>query len=141
MSAEAWFRRFLMAAAAATYPAAVAERVFVEHYEEALQIAPFVMIGLGLVALVWAWASPSRASLGVLRGVGVLVGLGSLVGVWLHVHGNWEFAAEVDAGAGTGALLWEALSGRNPTLAPGMIALAGLLAAAATYRHPALVDG
>jgi len=137
VSPETWFRRFLMAAAAATYPAAVAELVFVDHYEEALQIVPFVLIGLGLAALAWAWVAPSRASLNVLRAVAIVVALGSLVGIWLHARANWAFAAEVDAQAGTGDLLWAAMSGHDPLLAPGMIALAALLAAAATYRHPA----
>jgi hypothetical protein len=32
----------------------------------------------------------------------------------------------------------DALMGANPLLAPGILALAGVLAIAATYHHPAL---
>ena len=138
MTAEPWLRRFLLAAAAATHAAAAAELVFVEHYEGPWQVAPFGMIAVGLVAVAWAWAAPSRGSLMALRWAGALAVVGSLIGVVQHAAGNLDFAREVSPGAGAGEMAWEALSGGYPLLAPGMIALAGLLAAAATYRHSAL---
>jgi hypothetical protein len=60
------------------------------------------------------------------------------LGVYLHVSGNVEFALERDPSlTGTG-LLWKALRGATPALAPGALAQIGLLGLLYTYRHPAL---
>ena len=138
MAAEPWLRRFLLAAAVATYLAAAVELVLVDHYEEWQQILPFVMIAIGLAAAGWAWAAPGPGSVRAARWAGALAAAVSGLGVYFHVEGNLGFAREVHPGAGVAELAWDALSGGNPLLAPGMIALAGLLAAAATYRHPVL---
>lgn len=138
MSAEPWLRRFVLAAAVATYLAAAVELILVEHYEEWQQFLPFGMIGLGVLAAGWAWASPGHASVAAARWAGALAVGTSLAGVYWHVTGNLAFVREVMPDAGTAKVLWGTVSGGNPLLAPGMIALAGLLAAAATYRHPAL---
>ncbi len=138
---ESQFRRFLLVTAAATYLAAAIELVLVDHYEDALQFIPFGLIALGLGAVAWAGASPSRPSLRTLQGVAALVVSGSLLGIVLHVKGNVEFAREIQPDAGLVEALWDGLSGGNPFLAPGMIALAAVLAAAAAYRHPALTTG
>lgn len=138
MAAEPWLRRFLLASAVATYLAAAVELILVDHYEEWQQVLPFVMIAVGLAAAGWAWASPAGLSLRSARWAGVFATITALAGVYFHVEGNLGFAREVRPDEGGLALAWDALSGGNPLLAPGMIALAGVLAAAATYRHPAL---
>ena len=138
LAAEPWLRRFLLATAAATYLAAAVELVLVEHYEEWQQIWPFVMTALGVAAAGWAWASPGAASLRAARWAGALASVTALVGVYFHLEGNLGFVREVRPETTGVAAVWDALSGGNPLLAPGMVALAGLLAAAATYRHPAL---
>lgn len=138
MAAEPWFRRFLWAAAVATYLAAAVELVLVEHYEEWQQALPFGMIALGSLAASWAWRSPGRTSIRSARWAGVLATMTALVGVYFHVEGNLGIAREVHPDASGAEVFWDALSGGNPLLAPGMIALAGVLAAAATYRHPRL---
>lgn len=127
-----WFRRFLVGAAAAVHLGAAVELALVDHYEDWQQVIPFVVIAVGLGAAAWWWASRPGAAR-ALRWAGVLAVVAAGVGVGLHVWGNLEFAREVNAGAGTGELLWDALSGGNPFLAPGMVALAGALGAAATY--------
>ena len=135
---EASFRRFLVATAAVTYVAAAVELWLVEHFADLMQLVPFGLIGVGLGALVWWMAVPSRTSLLVLRAASALVALGAVVGVGLHVRGNVEFALEIHPDALFRDLAWEGASGASPLLAPGMLALAALLAAAATYRHSAL---
>lgn len=144
MDAEPWLRRFLLAAAVATYLAAAVELVLVGHYEDWQQILPFVMVVLGVLASGWAWVSSTPVSLQGTRWAGGLATVTALAGVYFHLTGNLEFAREVQIGASSRELLWDAISGGNPLLAPGMVALAGLLAAGATYRHPglaALPDG
>ena len=137
MAAEPWLRRFLLATALVTYLASAVELFLVDHYEEWQQILPFVMIGVGGLAAAWAWASPGPPSLRAARWAGVLSAVTALAGVYFHVEGNLGFAQEVRPDAGGLDLAWGAVSGVSPFLAPGMIALAGVLAAAATYRHPA----
>jgi hypothetical protein len=46
-----------------------------------------------------------------------------------------EFEQEINANASTATLLWKALQGGNPLLAPGILAAAAILGLAATYRH------
>jgi hypothetical protein len=58
--------------------------------------------------------------------------------VFVHVSSNIELFTETHANASTAAIISAGLGGRNPLVAPGMLALAGILAAAATYYHPAL---
>jgi hypothetical protein len=66
------------------------------------------------------------------------VALGSLLGVYEHIEGNIGLLLEVTPNATTAKIISEALGGANPLLAPGMLALAAVLAVAATYYHPAL---
>lgn len=135
---ESQYRRFLLATAAVTYLAAAVELVLVEHYADVLQAVPFVLIAAGLTTVVWAWASPTPRALWALRVVAAVVIVGSVVGVGLHVNGNLAFALEIRPSAELREVLWEGASGGNPLLAPGMVALAAVLAAAAAYRHPNL---
>ena len=51
---------------------------------------------------------------------------------------QYEFALEIQPNATTSEIVMDALRGANPLLAPGVLALAAILAIAATYYHPAL---
>jgi hypothetical protein len=134
-------RRFLLALSVALLAGAVAELWFVEHTEDKLQLIPFVLCGLGAVAVVVALLRPARASVWALRAVMLLVVLGSLLGVYLHVESNAELERELYPGLSTGRVWLGALGGANPLLAPGVLAVAALLALAATYQHPSLARG
>jgi hypothetical protein len=70
----------------------------------------------------------------------VLYLLIGLLGVYLHYRGNVEFALERYPTLGGFKLMWKALRGATPALAPGALAQLGLLGLLYTYRHPA-VDG
>lgn len=143
MNAEtilAQLRRFLLALAAFLLIGTLVELIAIGHTEEALQLVPFVLSIVGLAAVAAALARPRRKTLLTLRVLMLPLALGSLVGVWAHIENNVAFYLEVHGTATTEQLVGEALGGRNPLLAPGMLALAALLAAAATYYHPALAD-
>jgi hypothetical protein len=134
-------RRFLLALSVALLAGAVAELWLVEHTEDRLQLIPFVLCGLGGAAAVVALVRPGRATLWALRAVMLLVAAGSLLGVYLHVESNLELERELNPGMAAGQLLLGALGGANPLLAPGVLAVAALLALAATYQHPAAAGG
>lgn len=135
---ERQYRRFLLATAVVVYVATAVELALVEHYEDLLQLIPFGLVVVGLIAVAWVARAPGRASLRALRWTSALVVAGSLLGVGLHVKGNAEFALEIDPDLGVVGALWGGLGGASPLLAPGMLALAAVLAAAAGWRHPAL---
>jgi hypothetical protein len=94
-----------------------------------------------LLTLLTAHLRPRRPMLLALRVVMALVVLGSLVGVYLHVESNLLFLREITPNATLREAVFGALGGANPLLAPGILALAAVLALAATYYHPALQKG
>jgi hypothetical protein len=59
-------------------------------------------------------------------------------GVYLHLLGNVEFALERDPSLSGANLMWKALRGATPALAPGALAQLGLLGLLYAYKHPAL---
>lgn len=131
-------RLFLLLLAGGLSAGAIVELLAANHTEEPLQWVPFVLCGLSLVAIVAALLRPQRGVLLTLRSVMILMIGGSLLGIYEHVAGNIAFAQEIRPGTPTGELLLKGLTGGNPFLAPGMLAVGALIALAATYCHPAL---
>ena len=131
-------RRFLLALSALLLGGAVVELWLVEHTEDPVQFIPFVLCGLGVMAALAVLARPRRATIWALRACMALVAAGSLLGVYLHVESNVELERELNPNMPTGEVLLGALGGANPLLAPGVLAVAAVLALAATYRHAAL---
>jgi hypothetical protein len=141
MNAEqivARLRLFLLAVAALMFGGTVVELLLLAHFKTATQLIPFALCGLGLAAALWALARPARASLLFLRANAAVIALGSLLGAYEHITENIAFQLETKPSSTTFELLKVAVSGANPLLAPGILAFAALLAAAATYYHPAL---
>ena len=114
------------------------ELVLIEHYEEFWQLAPLVLLGLGVLAAGWQLLRGDRASVRALRVVMLLFLVSGVVGVILHYEGNLEFELEMEPSMRGLTLVWEALRGATPALAPGTMIQLGLVGLAATFRHPAL---
>ncbi len=131
-------RTFLFALSAVICLATPVELLAAEHYKEPLQVIPFILSALGFVMVLIALWRPHRRTLLWLRGIMAGLVLGSLIGVVLHFSGNLGFAREIDPTASLGQTWLTAFQGADPLLAPGILALAGFLAVAATYRHPSL---
>ena len=134
------FRYFLFFLAGAIFVGTVVELLFSNHMETAVQYIPFFLCAIGFVTLIVAVARPQRSTLLALRAVMVVVIGGSLFGIFEHIESNIEFALEIRPNAVLGDVFWQALGGANPLLAPGILALGGLIALAATYYHPKLSD-
>lgn len=116
----------------------IAELALLEHYEEWQQLLPLGALGAGCATLVGMLIRPARASVRLFQVVmAVFVVLGG-VGIALHVSGNIEFELEMEPGLRGTTLLWKALTGATPALAPGALAQTGLLGLLAAWRHPAL---
>jgi hypothetical protein len=131
-------RQFLLGLAALLCLGTLGELSLLEHLEEPLQVVPFVLCGMGLVALAAVFIRPHRKSIWSLRIVMVLVALGGFLGIYEHLAGNWEFALEINQQASGSGLLLSTLTGASPALAPGILIITAIVAQAATYFHPAL---
>ncbi|MDE0608493.1 MAG: hypothetical protein OXH77_01095 [Anaerolineaceae bacterium] len=135
-------RHFLLLVVAGLCVMIMIELWFEEHVED-LQLIPFVLCCLTLVTTLLYLRRPRRGTLIALRVSLVLLAAASLLGIWLHLSGNFAFELEIRPNAGIGDVWYEALSGASPLLAPGILALAATLAAAATWRQDpsAATDG
>ena len=134
-------RRFLLVFSVLLLGGSLVELFLVEHTEDAVQLIPFALCGLGALSALAALFRPGRATLLALRACMLLVVAGSLYGVYEHVSNNLAFLREVHPNASGGEALWGALGGANPLLAPGILAAAAVLALAATYRQEAMDEG
>jgi hypothetical protein len=128
-------RRFLLLLAVFLFCGTLVELWLVNHTEDLVQWLPFVLCGVGVVVILLVLLRPGRLSLLGLRAWMLVVIVGSLFGVYEHLTNNIAFEREIAPAAPLMRILREALSGANPLLAPATLAVAALLALAATYQH------
>ena len=134
-------RRIILALVLLGIVGLVPELLLLKHTESVTQFIPFVVLGVGLVSSILTWARPTRRALRFFQGVMLLFIAIGLLGLYFHFRGNVEFEQEQNPSLHGTALLWQALRGGIPTLAPGAMAQLGLLGLAFAYRHPLLRSG
>ena len=103
------------------------ELLLVEHFEDAWQFVPLVLLTLGLVVIPWHARAPGRATARALRALMSLCLLAGLIGIFLHYRGNREFELEQTPNASEWELFRESVMGGTPALAPGVMIQLGLL--------------
>lgn len=128
-------RRFLLVLSVLLFAGAFVELWLVGHTKDLIQWLPFGLCVVGSLAALLVLFHPGRGTVRILRICMVLIGLGTLLGVYLHVEGNVLFAQEVQPNSQTTELVLKGLAGANPLLAPGILAVAAVVAVAATYRY------
>jgi hypothetical protein len=138
LSVEQRLRMFLLWLSAWLCVGTIVELFLAKHYDDPIQLIPFALCGLGLIAVAAALRWPQRAQLLALRGVMSLLLLGSLLGVYQHLINNFAFELDMRPSAVWSDVWFQALRGAAPLLAPGILAVAAVVAIAATYAHPAL---
>jgi hypothetical protein len=112
----------------------VTELILLEHYEQALQFVPLVLIAIGVVVLVWHAARPDTASLRTLQIVMGLFVLAGFAGMAAHFNGSAEYQLELNPEMGTWELLEKIVHAKAPPLlAPGMMIQMGLLGLAYAF--------
>ena len=131
-------RAFLHALAAGLFLGTIGELLSVKHYGEPVRLIPFALCLLGLIVLAVAWFRPGRRVLLASTGLLTVIAASSLLGVYFHVEGNLELVHEVHRHPTTRQLVEAALTGRNPLLAPGTLAVAAVIALAALYARTGL---
>jgi hypothetical protein len=132
------FRRILLYLLLIGMTGVTLELYLLEHGETLWQFVPFAVLGPGLVLVAWVLLRPGRAALWSLRAVMALCTLAAPAGLFLHYEGNAEFELEMYPTMKGKELFWNSITGATPALAPGTMALLGLLGLACTYRHPLL---
>ncbi|MFZ0064464.1 MAG: hypothetical protein WAL47_20715 [Pyrinomonadaceae bacterium] len=128
-------RRFLLVLSAFLFCGTLVELWLVNHTEDLVQWLPFVLCGVAVVVVLSVLLRPRRGTLLSLRAWMIAVIAGSLFGVYEHVTNNIAFEREINPTASSSRVLRQGLGGANPLLAPGMLAVAALLALAAIYKH------
>ena len=114
------------------------ELALLRHAESTQQWIPHVALLIGLVSTVAVHVRPGLATLRSFQVVMLIFLVVGALGVYLHLQGNVEFALERDSSLTGTSLIWKALRGATPALAPGALAQLGLLGLLYSYRHPAL---
>lgn len=131
-------RRLLLALVLVGGAGLAAELLLLEHTESATQWLPLLVIAATFLLAAMLLTRPSRRTLRLFQGVMVLAVLIGALGVYLHFDGNTEFELEMDPAVQGLGLVWSALHGATPALAPGALVQLGLLGLISTYRHPLL---
>jgi hypothetical protein len=132
----ATIRRWLLVTLLAGTIGMEGELLLIGHFEEWLQLTPVVLLALGSAALAWHLGAPGAASLRVVRSMMVLFVASGVLGVALHYRGNAAFELEMYPTLAGAELIGKTLTGATPVLAPGSMALLGLVGLTQTYRQP-----
>lgn len=129
-------RRLLLALLGVGLAGIAVELLLLGHDEDALQLVPLLLTVPTLAALAWHGVSQGRASARVLQVTLLALVVAGGAGVYLHGRASSEFQTEMDPSLGGLALLQKVLHAKAPpALAPGHMALLGLMGLAATYRQ------
>ena len=133
-------RLFLLVLSSLLFAGTLLELSLVNHTESAIQWSAFVLAGIGLLVTLSVLARHGPVTVSLLRWCMFLVIVGSLFGIYQHVSNNIAFEREIQSNATWSHLMWKGLSGANPLLAPGTLAVAGLLSLVGTYKYWITVD-
>jgi len=127
-------RSFLLFLSSLLFAGALLELWLVKHTEDTVQWLAFVFSALGLLVTLVVLTRGTRITVGILRPCMILVIGGSLFGIYEHVSNNIAFEREIQPNSTSSHLIWKGISGANPLLAPGTLAVAALLSLAGTYK-------
>ena len=121
-------RRLLLAVLALGMAGTTTELWFMGHYEDWKQLIPFAGMGVSLLTLLWFSFSRSTGATRAFRICMFLLIVIGATGTILHYRANMEFQLEMDSTLSGMALLFKVLHAKAPpALAPGNMALLGLL--------------
>jgi len=118
----------------------IAELLLLGHYDSLTQWIPLAMLGAGLASTIAVVVRESRGTVRAFQLVMAMFVLGGALGLYFHFSGNVEWALERNPDLGGIQLIWKALRGAVPGLAPGALAQVGLIGLVWAYRHPLLTS-
>ncbi len=128
-------RRLVLALVGAGMIGLIIELALLAHDEDINQFIPFVVAATSVIAIAWHILRPHRASVRAVQAAMLITIIAGLTGVVLHYRANMEFQMESDPSLTGLTLMTKSLRAKSPpALAPGNMALLGLLGLAAVYR-------
>jgi hypothetical protein len=137
-------RRLLLLTLVTGILGTAAELLLLGHIDGWQQIIPLVLLGGSLVLLLVELVKRTRATEGLLLAMMGLFLISGPVGVAMHFQGNVEFEREMYPEMGGFELVQKTMTGATPVLAPGTMALLGLVGIAyvrAGRESSAAMDG
>jgi hypothetical protein len=127
-------RRWLLAAFVLGLVGSAVELVFLEHYVDAWQLIPLVLIAAAIPVLGWHLAKPGPITARLFRGTMVLFVVAGFAGIALHMQGAAEFQREIDPVMERWTLLTKVLHAKAPpAFAPGLMVQLGLIGMALSF--------
>ena len=114
----------------------IAELLLLDHTESFNQWIPLISLAAGLIATIAVWRGPNSTTLAAFKIIMYVFVAAGLLGVYFHFAGNVEWAHERDPDLGGLTLVWKALKGATPSLAPGALAQLGLLGLIFAWSSP-----
>ena len=128
-------RRLLLGLLAFGLAGTTLELWLIGHYEDWWQVVPLAVMVASAVAAAWLAVSWSARVARVFRLSMLLLMFSGATGAVLHFRANSEFQLEMDPSIGGMALVSKVLHAKAPpTLAPGNLALLGLLGLVGAWR-------
>ena len=132
-STLATIRRLLLALLVFGMAGTTAELWLMGHYEDWKQLIPFGVMALSTLTGFWHGFARTTSSASMFRLSMLLLMVAGATGSVLHYRANMEFQLEMDPTLGGMALLLKVLHAKAPpALAPGNMALLGLLGLVST---------
>jgi hypothetical protein len=132
-------RRLLLVIVAIGMAGMAADLLLLDHYESGWQLAPLVLIAIGLLIVVWLFINEGFIAVTAMRAIMVCFVVAGFTGILLHYNGNREFQHELDPALAGWALFTKVMKAKAPpALAPASMIQLGLLGLLVTYRHPSL---
>jgi hypothetical protein len=134
----ATLRRLLLAILLFGLVGTATELVLIGHDKDAWQVIPLVVLAVAIVAtltMLRTRFTGATAATRLFRGAMVLLMLSGATGSVLHYRANMEFKREMDPSLTGFALFSSVVQAQSPpALAPGNMALLGLLGLACVFR-------
>jgi peptidoglycan/LPS O-acetylase OafA/YrhL len=132
-------RQLLLVLVTAGMLGTAADLLLLEHFENAWQLPPLVLIGIALLVVAWLFISGGAVAVMAMRVMMICFVAAGCVGILLHYNGNSEFQREIDPTLQGWALVVKVMTAKAPpALAPASMIQLGLLGLLYTYRHPSL---
>ncbi len=132
-STLATIRRLLLALLVFGMAGTTAELWLMGHYEDWKQLIPFGVMAISTLSGFWFGFAKTSSATSLFRLCMLLLMLAGATGSVLHYRANMEFQLEMDPALGGMALLLKVLHAKAPpALAPGNMALLGLLGLVST---------
>lgn len=134
-STLASIRRSLLLLVCLACVATTTELWMMGHHEDPWQWAPLAVMTASVIGALWVMATWSASAVRVFRVLMVVLMIAGAVGAVLHYRANMEFQLEMDPSLGGFALMEKILHAKAPpSLAPGNMALVGLIGLVAVWR-------